>query len=330
MNWLAEVPAGRRQVGLLALIACLIGSSSLAAGCSRGPSSAPGTVRLTAGQIAVLTDAKDADVTYALAHNAAETLVERCMQAKGLTYYPIFDSSASTTTLAALVPGVPQASIGLIGRQANGYGFYAGAVQRAAHPGTQNQLDLEDKYIASLPAEDGRRYLLALRGPLGMTVSVTIPGAGTAQIEAGGCVAAARRQVYGSLANFLLATTGWSQMTGQLYSAVEADPAFSAVIARWSTCMTAHGYKYPSPEDLWNRLGTRIDRRPAPAYRALEIRTAVQDYKCSQAVRLIPTIRALQASHARYMSRALAGNVTRITEVFGRALKAARALHVTG
>jgi hypothetical protein len=327
---LAMVLAFRAQVPRVALMACVIGSGPLAAGCSASPSSSAATVKLTGPQIAVLTDAKGADVTYALAHNATETLIEQCMHARSLTYYPSFDSAADTTTLAPIVPGVPQASIGLTARQADGYGFYTEAVQRAAHPGAENQPDVEDKYVASLTADVRQRYLLALRGPLSQTVSVTIPGAGTAQIEAGGCVAGARRQVYGSLANFILATTGWSQMTGQLYSAVQADPGFSAVIAKWSVCMAAHGYKYPSPEDLWNRLGIRIDRRPAPAYRALEVRTAVQDYECSLTVKLIPTIKALQVNHARYMSKGLAGNVARITQIFARALKAARALHVSG
>jgi hypothetical protein len=91
-----------------------------------------------------------------------------------------------------------------------------------------------------------------------------------------------------------------------------------------------HGYQYPSPEDLWNRLSTRIYTGPAPAHRALEIGTAVQDYRCSQAVRLTPTVRALQASHARYVSKALAASVTRITHIFAHALKVARRLHAVG
>jgi hypothetical protein len=55
----------------------------------------------------------------------------------------------------------------------------------------------------------------------------------------------------------------------------------------------------------------------------------VQDYSCSQAVRLIATIRA-QANHARHFSKALARNVARIIHVFAHALKVARSLHVGG
>jgi hypothetical protein len=56
----------------------------------------------------------------------------------------------------------------------------------------------------------------------------------------------------------------------------------------------------------------------------------VQDYRCSQAARLIATIRALQANHARHFSKALARNVARIIHVFAHALKVARSLHVGG
>jgi hypothetical protein len=117
-------------------------------------------------------------------------------------------------------------------------------------------------------------------------------------------------------------------MQSQLNGPVRADPAFGAVIAKWSACMTAHGYNYPSPDNLYNRLATRIGT--APADHALEIRTAVQDYKCSQSVRLIHTIRALQANHARYVSKALAGKIARLTQIFARELKVARRLHVAG
>jgi hypothetical protein len=271
-------------------------------------------VKLTRAQIAVLTGTKRADwVASALGHNAAETLTGRCMQAHGLAYYPFFYRPAESATMAALVPGVPLASIGLAARQANGYGFYSRAVREAAHPTPQDQPDRETKYVASLPAKAKQRYLLTLRGPLLRGV--------------GGCMAAATRQVYGSLADYRLATTGWGEMQAQL-KPVQADPAFGSVIAKWSACMAAKGYNYPGPDNLYNRLATRIGT--APADRALEIRTAVQDYECSQAVRLIATIRTLQANHARYVSKALARKVARLTRVFARELKVARRLHVVG
>jgi hypothetical protein len=69
---------------------------------------------------------------------------------------------------------------------------------------------------------------------------------------------------------------------------------------------------------------------PTAANRALEIRTAVQDYRCAQAVKLVTTIEALQTRHARYVSKAIARKVARIIDVFAHALKEAQRLHVTG
>lgn len=94
--------------------------------------------------------------------------------------------------------------------------------------------------------------------------------------------------------------------------------------------MADHGYQYRSPDNLWNRLGPRVYSSPTPANRALEIRTAVQDYRCSQAVRLIHTIKALQVNHARNVSKAVAHDLTRITHIFAHVLTAARRLHIAG
>ncbi len=314
--WLSPLAAAA-AVAAIAVVAALVAPGaqpSQKAGSSGvlGGGGGPG-VKLTRAQIALLTATNRADwVTSALGHNAAETLTERCMHAHGLAYYPFFYRTAESATMATLVLEVPNASIGLAARQADGYGFYSRAVREAAHPTPQDQPDRETKYVASLPAKAKQRYLLALSGPH----------------RTGGCLAAATRQVYGSLANARFAITGWGEMQSQLNGPVRADPAFGAVIAKWSACMAAHGYNYPSPDNLYNRLATRIGT--ALADHALEIRTAVQDYKCSQAVRLIATIRALQANHARYVSKALAGKVARLTRVFARELKVARRLHVAG
>jgi hypothetical protein len=94
--------------------------------------------------------------------------------------------------------------------------------------------------------------------------------------------------------------------------------------------MAGRGFSYQSPEDLWNSLASQIDTThlPRPALRALEIRTSVADYRCAQAVRLLPVVMALQAHHARYYSKALAPYVAKLVRVNARALRVARALHI--
>jgi hypothetical protein len=198
--WLSPLAAAA-AVAAVALVAALVAPGAQP---SPGPGSSgvlgggggPG-VKLTRAHIAVLAATRRADwVTSALGHNAAETLTERCMHAHGLVYYPFLYRTAESATMATLVPGVPNASIGLAARQADGYGFYSRAVREAAHPTPQDQPDRETKYVASLPAKAKQRYLLALSGPH----------------RTGGCFAAATRQVYGSLANSRFAITGWGEM----------------------------------------------------------------------------------------------------------------------
>jgi hypothetical protein len=320
VNWVRmHVMLGGRA-GRVRLSVCLAAGGLLAVGCASAPPSP--VVKLTRAQIAVLTNSGTA-VTDAELNNALELLVQRCMRAKGMVYYPQILTATEELNGIGLA-GVPQAPIGLAAREADGYGFYSGAVRDAANPG-QEGASREEKYADSAPPS----YRLALDGPENQRISWTLPGGVTGTDPAGGCRGAAERRVYGSVINYVQATTGWSILTSQLQAAVTADPAFAKVIARWSACMKRRGYKYATPEVLWNRLATRVGKAPTPALRNLEIKTSVADYKCAAAVRLLPTIRALEDSHARYMSKALAGELARITEILAKALKVARALGVT-
>ncbi len=304
------------------MAACVAAGGLLVAACAAAPRSP--TVRLTGAEIAALTSSGGSAVAAAEVNNAFELLVQRCMRANGLVYYPLILTAAQELNGIGLA-GVPQAPIGLAAREADGYGFYSRTVQAAANPG-QAGPSREQEYANSAP----HSYLLALLGPENQQISWTLPGGDSGTSLAGGCRGAAERRVYGSIASRVLATTGLSDLTSQLQDAVSTDPASIAVIARWSACMSRRGYEYSTPEDLWNRLAGRIISGPRPALRNLEIETSVADYRCAAAVRLVATIRALEESHARYMSEALAGELARITQILARALKVAKALHVTG
>ncbi len=293
-TWLPPLAAAA-AVAAVAVAAVLVapgpqsGPQATGSGVLGGHGNGPG-VKLTPPQIAVLTGGtKRTWVIYALADNASQKAMERCMHARGLVFYPFYERTAEAATMATLVLGVPGAAFSLAARETRGYGFYAHGVRHAEHPNGGDRPGREDKYVLSLPPEKRHQYALAGRR----------------------CTAAARQLVYGSQADFRLIATGWTQVQAQLNTAVRADPAFPAAIARWAACMTTHGYNYPSPDNLWNRLSARVYDKPTAANRALEIRTAVQDYRCAHAVKLVTTIKALQTSHARHVSRAIARKVGR-------------------
>jgi hypothetical protein len=266
-------------------------------------------VKLTRPQIAVLMGGtKRTWVVYALADNATQKATERCMRARGMVFHPFYENTAEAATMATLVLGVPGAEMSLATRETRGYGFYADAVRQAKHARAGNQHGRQDNHAGSRPSTNRQLYVAAFDR----------------------CMTASRRLVYGSQADFRLIVNGWTQLQALLSSAVRADPAFPAAIASWATCMTAHGYDYSGPDNLWNRLSARLYNSPTAANRALEVRTAVQDYRCDHAVKLVSTIKALQTRHARYVSKAIAGKVARIIHVFAHALKEAQRLQVTG
>jgi hypothetical protein len=323
VNWLGTVTMHGGPGRGVKLAAWLAAAGLLAAGCADAPTP---TVKLTTAEIGLLTESGGTPVAAAKADNAFQVLVQRCMQSKGFVYYPVIETATSIVGLA----GIPQASITLAARKADGYGFYSRVVQNAVHPGGQDPLPREEKYVSSLPVAVRNRYLMALHGPNNKLVTVTFPGGGSAQQVAGGCWGSAARRLYGSVANWVQEGTGLAAQRAQFLSAVTADPSFTDVIARWSKCMIRHGMKYTSPGSLWNSLGRRVDRAPTPTLRDLEIKVSVRDYQCAATVALLPTVRALQAAHAKYLSKTLAGNLARITQIYARALKVAKALHVTG
>jgi hypothetical protein len=304
-------------------LAWLAAAGLLAAGCAT-TTPAPAQAKLTNAEIAVLTGSGLTGQAAAQVNNAYEGLVKSCMESKGYVYYPFIQASNSVSAHPQLA-GIPQADIGLAARKANGYGFYSSAAQ-AAGPDQSGGTDPEDRYVASLPATVQQKYLQALQGPDTLRVTVTYPGGTTSSIPAGGCRGTAERRIYGSVANYLQATTGASLQTRQLFHTVTADPAFLAVVARWSSCMTRHGYHYQSPEDLWNSLAAHAGNSPPPAARDLEIKVSVTDYNCSATTKLAATVRTLQDEHIRYLDKSFAANLALITRIEGSALKVARTI----
>jgi hypothetical protein len=311
------------------LALCLAAAGGLAVGCGGAPAATP---KLTSAEFAVLGNAGLSGSAAAEVNNAVETLVQQCMQSKGLVYYPNFLTAADEASPGPSLAGLPQAHIGLAAREADGYGFYSRALRAAAAPGggTGNEgTPQQEQYAASLPKDVQRPYLLALDGPDSSRVSVTLPGGATSTAPSGGCEGMAEQRVYGSVTNYILGITGASLLNGLLLNAVTADPAFGTVISSWSSCMSKLDYHYDSPEDLWNKLAAKIDKSPTPAMRDLEIKTAVADYKCSAAVRLMPAVSALQATHAGQLSGTLLGSLASITQIETTALNNAKSMHLS-
>jgi hypothetical protein len=321
---LRRIGAPAASLGAIVIVAGLVASGAMpfGLGFSTGRS-AQATVRLTDAEVAVLTNSGRNPRALAQIDNAFEVLVQRCMESRGFKYSVAYKTAADEGGYPGLA-GVPQAPIGLAAREANGYGF-SRPVRAHKRPSGEQAASRNEKYAKTA----GRPYVLALLGSAKDRVSFTFPGGESGSVSGGGCAGVAKRRIYGSVLNYVLATNGSSDLTAYLLDAVTADPAFGAVVDKWAACMAARGFKYSSPENLWNSLGSRIDTgKRTPALRDLEITIALADYRCAKAVALLPTVRALQAHHARYYRKDLAGYLAKLTRIQARALRIAKALHL--
>jgi hypothetical protein len=285
-----------------------------------GPASpAPATVRLTPKEIAVLTNTGSVPHATTVVNDTFEVLIQRCMKSRDLKYFPQFMPPEKPGYPGQGYPGlagVPQATIGLAARKAHGYGFLVG--------GGKDTRSREEKYAARA----GKKYIVALDGGGKDRVHFALFG-DTGSVSSGGCRGVAKRRLYGSAINYLLATDGVSIMTAALLNAVTSAPGFAAVVSKWSSCMASRGFTYSSPEELWNSLTSQLRKQHTPAQRKkLEIKVSLTDYRCAKEVALLPTVRAMQTNHARHFSKALAGSLAKITRIDARAFKVAKTLHL--
>jgi hypothetical protein len=315
---LRRIGAPAVSLSAVVMVAGLVASGAFPLGAG-SPSPAQATVRMTAKEIAELTNSGSVPRATAEINNAFEVLIQRCMNSKGFKYYPQFVSPEKPGYPGLGYPGlagVPQATIGLAARKANGYGFHPGG----SGSDTRSR---EERYAAAA----GKKYILALDGGAKDRVRVATLGM-RGSVSAGGCAGVAKRRLYGSAGNYFLATTGHDVLTAALLTAVTADPVFTAVVGKWHSCMAGRGFHYSSPEELWNKLASQVDKKYTPALRNLEIRVSLADYKCAKTVALLSTVRALQARHARYFRQALAGSLAKLTHIEARALRIAKTLHL--
>jgi hypothetical protein len=314
---LRRIGAPAASVSAVVMVTGLIASGAVPLGIGSAPPAQP-TVRLSPKEIAVLTNTGGVPHATTEVNNAYEVLIQRCMKSKHLKYFPTFMPAEKPGYPGHGYPGlagVPQATIGLAARKADGYGFRRG--------GSRDTRSREEKYADKA----GRKYIVALDGNGKHRVHFAMFGE-TGSISAGGCAGTAKWRLYGSAINYLLATNGHDELTAALLHAVTTDPGFAAVVSKWSSCMAGRGYGYSSPEDLWNSLAARLDKKTTPALRHLEIRTSLADYRCAKKVALLPTVHALQTKHARHFSKALAGSLAKITRIDARAFKIAKTLHL--
>lgn len=195
---------------------------------------------------------------------AEEAAVAACVRRRGLPY-----------DVGPYVPDI-RAPVTLAGRPLSvryarrfGYGSSA-AVARGVKQGTRGE---------SLGAEM-RRALEPAGAP---RVRVRLPGGYVASAARHGCIAEARRTVYGSVRDFLLVTYGPQIVRLRLLAHLEEalqTPRVRQAAADYAACMARAGYRIRTPRAA-SRIGARRfggDPDVSPAERRL----AVADATCQE------------------------------------------------
>jgi len=213
-------------------------------------------------------------------YTAEQTLIQRCMDAKGFQYL----------VAAATPPGAHGNTNPLATNtdslRTNGYGIYQ--IVTTAPPKGQAgvSVDPNAKYLASLSSQRATQFGRALDGT--KRQSFTLPDGKQISFAVGGCYGRADTELYGSSGRY----QAMAQYDADLISKINTEAGFSKVWtsaeAAWARCMAVHHLRYATEAaaqlDIYNRYtapGASISK-----VHQYEMRVAIQDADCSDATHM--------------------------------------------
>ncbi len=310
----------------------LAAAAPLAVGCTPSTASGAGLAVTGPGRSAMpstfaqamLTESGPDVVAAGELGNAAELLTQRCMRARHLRYYP--DLSPVATRPDSLF-SPPYGT--LAQRQAVGYGIdtAAAAIERSGRTLNSDPQSAEDSYRRHLPSAQQASYTLALFGPQSRYVQVTEPGGLVVEVPGTGCTARASQELYGSVTEASLASTGASLLARLFQDAVQKEPGYLRAMHRWAGCMSARGYHYTDPYAAYDSIYARVHGGgPGPAIMRLEIAIAVADFQCAGTVGLTAAIAQAEDQVLGHLGRRFEGDVLRDAAAIQAALSRAGTL----
>lgn len=182
----------------------------------------------------------------------------------------------------AASPGDEAAAVDLVRRTRDGYGIATAGRPAAAPP--------PEAYAAALPRRDRARFTDAQFGRGAPRTTVPLRGASSATVPAGGCVAAARERLGGSLQAWARIDYVPQLLADATLRAATAGPAYSALLTRWQACMRQSGHPYGTPEAAVAALRREhAEGASGPAFHRRETAVAVADGRCQNRTHLPAT-----------------------------------------
>ncbi|WP_432134884.1 MULTISPECIES: hypothetical protein [unclassified Streptomyces] len=222
-------------------------------------------------------------------HRAEERLVHRCMQDQGWTYREQppdaqAEAEGAGRSFPYLVDDVAWAKK---------YG-YGDAFTPNPGTGPDGKTDAPSRTAQGAPARPSAAWTRALYGT-GRQVSVELPGGGRLSTSDRGCLASARKTLYGDLERWFPARRITDNIDVFVRQRVRDDRAFTDAVAAWSRCARTHGHDVGSPGELREELDRRVTGRTPAEARALEVATAVVEATCARSSGMARTVREREA-----------------------------------
>jgi hypothetical protein len=279
----------RVVVSMSAVVAVV---AAVTTGCTQG-TGAPGSTR-PAPNDGTRSPGRDlTDAEQIVVDRAEQLLVKKCMERKGFRYWvgPI---------------------AGLADRRGNGYVLddvawakrygYGRELAEKARKAQEN--DPNHPYANGLPEAERIRYSLALEGgPSTGVLSVELPGGGTIGTPRGGCLAAAKGELYGDFPTWFRADKTVSNLTPLYVPDLVKDKRFVHAVAAWSACMREAGHRYADPPELREKRSELTKGLSAAQTRTTEVELAVAEATCATETSLGDTARALEREYRGRLHR---------------------------
>ncbi|MFC8519656.1 hypothetical protein [Streptomyces sp. NPDC057257] len=263
--------------------ACLAVVIAAAAGCSTpaapGPGAALNGPTDTGPLPRALTPAEDASLLY-----AEDLIVHACMARSGLRFVaePLAASSRPAAEQRYGTADVTAA-------RAHGYGYSETPARQRRADSTSP--DPNEVYQRTLSPGAQRAYETALYGTPGSRPQVELPDGQGLVIATEGCVAEARKRLYGDdLRGYLISQHVTANLEGHIAQDVRNAKAYRSALGGWRTCMANRGFTFATPQDARQGGETAAHKGGLAA----EIRVAAADAECGRDHRLLATAVALE------------------------------------
>lgn len=241
-----------------------------------------------------------------LLHRASERLIARCMARHGFAY-------AEQPPPSSREPGFRYVLDDVGWARKHGYGTLLG------RPGERNQ----DASGGKLAPERERAWQRTLLGS-GHQLVADLPGLGRVSAPDTGCIAEARRTLYGDLAGWYRVRRVVDHLGSYLADQVGAASEYRTGLAAWARCVRERGYAASSPDDLRELVARQEAESVGEQAEAQEIAAAETEAGCASSTGFAQTIAGLERRYRPKIERRFARELEALKSFEREAIPRAR------